>query len=523
MHPTLLAQVQSTHVMQKATMNYLLNTLRTNKVASLGIALLIGLIFHNVYGIAKHIIFTWTQHFDFGSLSRLPPESQSLTLALAFNLAIDLASSLITAAFCGVLLVYIFRIKARILCPVSIAVFLSLNANVWSFWKYPELGMRIGSLMEPIMAGLVFVSVVLLMVKMKNRLTLASRESLATPLPLNNDVGHRNKVTPIAAGLNDLTLKGAEKMSIHDLSKWQHDHVFDTGNQLAERGAKAVMWITLVMMVIEIAGGWRYNSMALLADGWHMSSHALALGLSAFAYVAARHYARDPRFAFGTWKIEILAGYTSAILLVCVAAIMLFGSLERILSPKPIHYQEAILVAAIGLSVNLLCAYILGDAHHHSDHNHHHGGHDHQHHDLNLKSAYLHVIADAATSVLAIAALVGGWLYGWIWLDLVMGIVGAGLIIAWARGLIVETGKVLLDREMDHEIVKEIREVIESDLSEGDSRLADLHVWRVGKEAYSAALVIVTHDSGLTPERVRSALSIHEEIVHVTVEINQPA
>jgi cation diffusion facilitator family transporter len=249
-------------------------------------------------------------------------------------------------------------------------------------------------------------------------------------------------------------------MHAHDLPKWQHEHVFDSGNKLAERGAKIVMWITLIMMVVEIASGWWYNSMALLADGWHMSSHALALGLSAFAYAAARHYARDLRFAFGTWKIEILAGYTSAILLVCVAVIMVVSSVERLLSPQPIHYQEAMFVAGIGLAVNILCAYILGGAHHHDDHGH---DHDPHHHDLNLKSAYLHVIADAATSVLAIVALVGGWLYGWTWLDPVMGIVGAALIIIWARGLTIETGKVLLDREMDHGVVEEIREIIETD------------------------------------------------------------
>ena len=306
-------------------------------------------------------------------------------------------------------------------------------------------------------------------------------------------------------------------MHTHDLSKWQHEHVFGSGNHLAERGAKAVMWITLVMMVVEITGGWWYNSMALLADGWHMSSHALALGLSAFAYVAARRYARDPRFAFGTWKIEILAGYTSAILLVCVAVVMVFSSVERLLSPRPIHYQEAMLVAVVGLAVNLLCAYILGGAHDHD----HHDDHAHHHQDLNLKSAYLHVIADAATSVLAIVALAGGWLYGWVWLDPAMGIVGAGLIVVWARGLTIETGKVLLDREMDHGVVEEIRDVIEAEFSKGGSQLADLHVWRVGKKAYSAALVIVTHDSGLTPESVRRALRIHEEVVHVTVEINQ--
>jgi cation diffusion facilitator family transporter len=309
-------------------------------------------------------------------------------------------------------------------------------------------------------------------------------------------------------------------MHTHDLSRWQHDHVFDSGNKLAERGAKTVMWITLAMMVIEIAGGWWYNSMALLADGWHMSSHALALGLSAFAYVAARHYARDPRFAFGTWKVEILAGYTSAILLGCVAIIMVVSSIERLFSPQPIHYQEAILVAGVGLAVNVLCAHILGDAHHHHDHDHH-DDHTHHHQDLNLKSAYFHVIADAATSVLAIIALAGGWMYGWVWLDPLMGIIGAGLIAVWARDLMTETGKVLLDREMDHGVVEEIREVIETEFGAGDSRLVDLHLWRVGKRVYSAALAIVTHDSGLTPERVKAALGIHKEIVHINVEINQ--
>lgn len=204
-----------------------------------------------------------------------------------------------------------------------------------------------------------------------------------------------------------------------------------------------MMWITAVMMVIEIIAGWWFNSMALLADGWHMSSHAIAIGLSAFAYAAARKYARDPHFAFGTWKIEILCGFASAIFLLGVAALMVFGSVERIVSPEEIHYKEAIVVAVIGLIVNLVCALILGTAHnhghdHHDDHGrHHHEDHIH-HHDLNLKSAYFHVIADAATSVLAIIALIGGWKYGWSWLDPVMGIVGAILVGNWAQGLLVD-------------------------------------------------------------------------------------
>ena len=314
-------------------------------------------------------------------------------------------------------------------------------------------------------------------------------------------------------------------MHTENLSNWMHGHVFDTGNDAAERSTRVVMWITAVMMVVEIAAGWWFNSMALLADGWHMSSHAVAIGLSAMAYATARRYAKDPRFAFGTWKIEILGGFASAIFLLGGAVMMVVGSVERIVSPQPIQYQEAIVIAVLGLAVNVICALILGKAHHH-DHGHSHG-HDHghvhhhgDHHDLNLKSAYLHVIADAATSVLAIVALGGGWIYGWSWLDPVMGIVGAVLVAVWAKGLITDTGKVLLDREMDHPVVDEIREVVETGPDAGDARITDLHVWRVGKQVYSCALTVVTHDSALTPDVVRERLSGHEEIVHSTIEIH---
>jgi cation diffusion facilitator family transporter len=314
----------------------------------------------------------------------------------------------------------------------------------------------------------------------------------------------------------------------HDkLPNAAHDHVFDEGSQAAERGTRTVMWITAAMMVVEIAAGWWFNSMALLADGWHMSSHALAIGLSAFAYAAARRYARDPRFAFGTWKIEILAGFTSAVLLTVIAALMVVGSVERLFAPQPIHYQEAILVAAIGLAVNVVCAFILGGAHHHHDHghdHHHHDDHDHDHahhHDLNLKSAYLHVIADAATSLLAIVALVGGWLYGWSWLDPVMGIVGAILVAIWAKNLLRDTGKVLLDREMDHPVVEEIREAVESGAEGESTRVVDLHVWRVGKRHYSCAVSVVTNAPALTPEMLRKRIGVHEEVVHTTIEIQR--
>ncbi|MEZ5542938.1 MAG: CDF family Co(II)/Ni(II) efflux transporter DmeF [Pseudomonadota bacterium] len=314
-------------------------------------------------------------------------------------------------------------------------------------------------------------------------------------------------------------------MHTENLSTWTHDHVFDASSEAAERSTRIVMWITAVMMVVEIAAGWWFNSMALLADGWHMSSHALAIGLSAMAYATARRYAKDPRFAFGTWKIEVLGGFASAIFLLGVAAMMVIGSAERIVSPQPIQYQEAIVIAVLGLVVNVVCAMILGKAHHH-DHGHshghdHHHDHDHDHHhDLNLKSAYLHVIADAATSVLAIVALVGGWIYGWSWLDPMMGIVGAVLVAVWAKGLIADTSKVLLDREMDHPVVDEIREVIETDSDTGHTRITDLHVWRVGKKVYSCAMTLVTHDATLTPAVVRERLSVHEEIAHSTIEVH---
>lgn len=313
-------------------------------------------------------------------------------------------------------------------------------------------------------------------------------------------------------------------MHTHDLAEWRHDHVFDSGNAAGERSTRVVMWITAAMMIVEIAAGWFYNSMALLADGLHMSSHAVAIGLSAFAYAAARRHARDPRYAFGTWKIEVLGGFASAVFLLVIVALMVWGSVERLLRPEPIHYPEALAIAVLGLLVNLGCALILGNAHHHDhDHGHHAGhGHDH-HHDLNLKSAYLHVVADAATSVAAIAALAGGWWLGWAWLDPVMGILGAVVVAVWAKGLIAETAKVLLDREMDHPVVDEIREVIAERGAAGETLIADLHVWRVGRATHACALSLVTHDAGLTPRQVREWLAVHEEIVHVTVEINRCA
>ncbi|MFI8010712.1 CDF family Co(II)/Ni(II) efflux transporter DmeF [Acinetobacter sp. ABJ_C4_1] len=300
-------------------------------------------------------------------------------------------------------------------------------------------------------------------------------------------------------------------MEINSNLERYHSHQFDEGNPLAQKKILIATILTAVMMVFEIVGGWVFNSMALLADGWHMSSHMVALGLAYVAYKMARRYAYDKRFSFGTWKIEILGGYSSAILLMVVALLMGFQSIERLLHPVDIHYNEAISIAVVGLAVNLICAWLL-----HDNHEHHHHHHDH-HHDLNHKAAFIHVVADAVTSVLAIAALIAGKYFGWNFLDALLGIVGAILVAQWSWGLLRDTGKTLLDAEMSHPVVAEIQEVIEQ-LSQ--VKITDLHVWKVGKGKFSCILALETNRTDLTPDSVKKALSIHEEIVHASVEIH---
>ncbi len=310
----------------------------------------------------------------------------------------------------------------------------------------------------------------------------------------------------------------------------RHSHHFDDGNPLAERRTRRALYLTAVMMVVEIVGGWWFNSMAVLADGWHMSSHALALGMAAFAYACARRYAHDGRFAFGTWKIEILGGYTSAIALLGVALLMAVQSVERLFVPSSILYDQAIAIAVVGLVVNLVCAWWLHDSPGHShghghahghEHGHHdHGDHGHHHQDLNLRSAYLHVLADAATSVLAIVALIGGKLWGAAWLDPLMGLVGAVLVTVWAIGLLRDTGRILLDAQMDAPVVAEVREVIEH--GPWAAQLADLHVWQVGRGKFAVVASVVSTDD-VSADTLREALAVHEELVHVTVEVHRLA
>lgn len=317
----------------------------------------------------------------------------------------------------------------------------------------------------------------------------------------------------------------------------RHEHVFlGTKHDSHERRSWIVVGLTVVTMVVEIVAGTVFGSMALVADGWHMSTHAAALGIAAFAYRFARRHAHDRRFTFGTGKLGDLAAFASAVLLMLVALAIGIESAFRLYAPVPIVFGQAMAVAAIGLVVNLASAWLLGGDHdhhhgHHHDHghDHHHHGHHHQHdHDLdyahgrhrhgndnNLRAAYMHVVADAFTSVLAIAALLGGSLYGWIWLDPLMGVVGALIIAHWSIGLLRASGAVLLDAVPDMALAERIGER----MTQAGAEIADLHLWQVGPGHY-AAIVSVVAGAPLAPARYKAALAGLPMLSHVTVEVN---
>ena len=334
-------------------------------------------------------------------------------------------------------------------------------------------------------------------------------------------------------------------MAIHDLSAFRHTHAFDPGNRAGERRTWIVVAITAVTMVAEVIAGWVTGSMALLADGLHMATHVVALSIAGVAYFLARRWSADDRFAFGTWKIEVLGAFTSALLLAVVALAMVVESGQRFFNPEAIDFGPALVVAVVGLAVNVVCALVLGGGHGH-EHGHEHGAHghghdehdhqsDHEHHhgtpgpgpnhenrglapvDLNMSSAFAHVVTDALTSVLAIAALAAGLWWGIGWLDPAMGIVGALVIGWWSKGLIADSARVLLDREMDNPVVDDIRRAIQVD---GDAEIADLHVWRVGRASHAAVITVVAK-SPLSPADYRARVARIPSLAHISVEVNR--
>jgi cation diffusion facilitator family transporter len=309
-----------------------------------------------------------------------------------------------------------------------------------------------------------------------------------------------------------------QPMHSHSLDPWTHDHVFlGPKHDRNERRTWFVVALTAVMMVGEIVAGSLFGSMALLADGWHMATHAAALGIAAAAYLFARQHARNSRFAFGTGKFGDLAAFSSAIILSLIALQIFYESVVRLVHPVAIAYGEAIAVAALGLGVNLISAWLLRDSH---DHDHHGHGHSHgstpghRHHDNNLRAAYIHVLADAATSVLAIAALVIAMYSQWVWADPAVGIIGSLVIASWAFGLIRDSGAVLLDVSVDKNLEAVIRDRLET---RGD-RVTDLHLWQVGP-GHRAAVISVLSDDPLPSAIYKRRLGGLRGLSHVTIEV----
>jgi cation diffusion facilitator family transporter len=305
-------------------------------------------------------------------------------------------------------------------------------------------------------------------------------------------------------------------MHTRDLERWQHPHSFlGHAHRRNERRTLAVAALTGVTMVVEIAAGTYFGSMALLADGWHMGTHLGALSITALAYLAARRQRDSRAYTFGTGKFGDLAGFASAVILAVVSLLIGFESVTRLVRPVPIAFDSAIAVAFLGLMVNLVSALLLREQHADKD-----GGaaalaHQGAHHDHNLRSAFLHVAADALTSVCALVALMAGREFGWNWLDPAMGVAGALVIAVWSYGLLRDSSRVLLDRAADPEVADHIRTDVEAG---GTDRVADLHVWRLGPGHFAAILTVVTHEAR-TPDHYKALLSHHRELSHVTVEV----
>lgn len=310
----------------------------------------------------------------------------------------------------------------------------------------------------------------------------------------------------------------------HPLDAWRHEHVFlGARHSRNERRTWIVVWLTVVMMVGEIVGGHVFGSMALLADGWHMATHAAALAIAGFAYRYARHHAHDPRFAFGTGKVGELAGFASGLGLIVAAVFIAFESIGRLLSPAPIALAEAMSVAVLGLVVNLVSAWLLFDRTHHGGHvahAHDHGldhAHGHSHRgagDSNLKAAYIHVLTDAATSVLAIVALAGAWIKGWTALDPLMGLVGAAVILRWSLSFIGQAASVLVDAVPDPNVAETIRLRLESEAD----RVTDLHLWQLGP-GHWAAVVSLLSSEPKAPDVYKERVAGIEGVSHLTVEV----
>jgi cation diffusion facilitator family transporter len=300
-------------------------------------------------------------------------------------------------------------------------------------------------------------------------------------------------------------------MHAHTVEKWQHSHDFSIKNEKANRRTKYVLLLTAVTMIVEILAGSIFGSMALLADGWHMGTHVAAFMITIFAYRYARIHADDPAYTFGTGKVSVLGGFASAVALAVVALFMLIESLQRMIDPHAIQFNEAIAVASLGLFINIVSAFLLKDDHHHGDHDHHH------HHDHNLRAAYLHVLADALTSLLAIFALVSGKYFGWDWLDPVMGVVGAVIITRWSYGLIKQTSSILLDGSIEEKYQAAVVKAIEKD---SDNQISDIHIWKVGANHYAVIISLVTHFPKST-EYYRELLKDFHKLSHITIEVNK--